>query len=64
MRNNIYKQTYKGFTLFINNTHFGIELVSRSDKDSPVYQVPLQDEFSPEDHIEFLKSRIDLYTRR
>lgn len=59
----MHKQTYKGFTLFLDDTHFGIEPVSESNLVSS-YRVPLQEGFSLEDHMNFLKSRIDLYTKR
>lgn len=63
MSNNIHKQTYKGYTLFVNDAHFGIEFNAKGITASSKYEVPLQERFSLEDHIAFLKLRIDLYTK-
>lgn len=64
MKNDIHKEIYKGFTLFVNDTHFGIESIKEDNTTSLVYKVPLQEGFYLEDHIDFLKLRIDLYTKR
>lgn len=60
----MHKQTYKRFTLFVNDTHFGIESIKEDNTTSLVYKVPLREGFSLEDHIDFLKLRSDLYTKR
>tara|TARA_R100000541_G_C1897352_1_gene84060 strand:+ start:82669 stop:82866 length:198 start_codon:yes stop_codon:yes gene_type:complete len=56
----MYKQTYKGFTLFVNDTHFGIEQLVKGNTTYLEYKLPVQERYSLEDYIAFLKLRIDL----
>lgn len=60
----MHKQQYKGFTLFVNDAHFGIRLVTEGNEKLSEYKVPLQEDFSLEDHISFLERRIDMNTKR
>ena len=64
MSNKIHKELYKGFTLFVNDTHFGAGFSNEDETPETGYKVPLQEGFSLKDHIVFLKNRIDLYTKR
>lgn len=60
----MHKQQYKGFTLFVNDAHFGIRFVTEGNEKLSEYKVPLQEDSSLEDHISFLKRRIDMNTKR
>lgn len=60
----MHKQQYKGFTLFVNDTHLGIRFVTEGNEKLSEYKVPLQEDSSLEDHISFLKRRIDMNTKR
>lgn len=56
----MHKQTYKGFTLFINDTHFGIERLVKGNTTYLEYKLPVQEGYPLEDHTAFLKLRVDL----
>lgn len=54
------KQLYKGFTLFVNNTHFGIEHVVKGNTTYHRNERPLVEGFTTQQYIDFLKFELDV----
>ena len=54
------KQHYKGFTLSVNDTHFGVEHIVKGNTTYHAHERPIGAEFTPEQHLDYLKFELDV----
>ncbi len=56
----MYKQQYKGFTLYINDTHFGVEKLVEGATTYHEHERPRAEGCTGDGHINLLKLEIDM----